>query len=135
LVCEEGISKVEAINNLLVPQSSKTLLAQKPQIVLEKIGMYCTNCHRKNHNVETYRVKRKEDFILVVPKVTTQQIKIQRHVRYSYHICGDTGHKIIDCLKYNDMQNMFKNKGVKITKKTSCGRAQGFKSFSPYGGC
>ncbi len=27
LVCEEGISKVEAINNLLVPQSSKTILA------------------------------------------------------------------------------------------------------------
>ncbi len=79
--------------------------------------MYCTNCHRKNHNVETYRVERKEDFILVVPKFTTQQIKIQRHVRYSYHIFGDTGHKIINCPKYNDMQNMFKNKGVKITKK------------------
>ncbi len=34
-------------------------------------------------------------------------------MKYSCHICGDTRHKIIDCPKYNDMQNMFKNKGVK----------------------
>jgi hypothetical protein len=38
-------------------------------------------------------------------------------MRYSYHICGDIGYKIIDCPKYNYMQNMFKNKGVKPTKK------------------
>ncbi len=34
-------------------------------------------------------------------------------MRYSCHICSDTGHKIIDCLKYNDMKNMFKNKRMK----------------------
>ncbi len=38
-------------------------------------------------------------------------------VRYYCHICGDTRHKIIDYLKYNVMQNMFKNKGVKPTEK------------------
>ncbi len=38
-------------------------------------------------------------------------------MRCSYHICGDIRHKIINYPKYNDMQNMFKNKGVKITKK------------------
>jgi len=38
-------------------------------------------------------------------------------VRYSYHICGDIGHKNIDCPKYNDMQIMFKNKGVKTIDK------------------
>ncbi len=38
-------------------------------------------------------------------------------MRYSYHIYGDIGHKIINCPKYNDMHNMFKNKGVKTTKK------------------
>jgi hypothetical protein len=38
-------------------------------------------------------------------------------MRYSCHICGDIGHKIIDCPKYNDMQNMFKNKGVKTIEK------------------
>jgi len=38
-------------------------------------------------------------------------------MNYSCHTCGDTGHKIIDCPKYNDVQNMFKNKGVKLTDK------------------
>jgi hypothetical protein len=38
-------------------------------------------------------------------------------VKYSCHIYGDTRHKIIDFPKYNDMQNMFKNKGAKPTKK------------------
>jgi hypothetical protein len=37
--------------------------------------MYCTNCHRTNHNVETCRIKRKEDPIFAVFDVTTQQIK------------------------------------------------------------
>jgi hypothetical protein len=38
-------------------------------------------------------------------------------VKYSCHICGDTGHKTIDCPKYNDMQNMLKNKGVEPIEK------------------
>ncbi len=38
-------------------------------------------------------------------------------VRYSYHFCSNTKHKIIYCPKYNVMPNMFKNKGVKPTKK------------------
>jgi hypothetical protein len=38
-------------------------------------------------------------------------------MKYFYHICGDIGHKIVDCLKYNDMHNLFKNKGVKLTKR------------------
>jgi hypothetical protein len=38
-------------------------------------------------------------------------------MKYSCHICGDTRHKIIDCLKYNDMQNIFKNKRMKPTEK------------------
>jgi hypothetical protein len=79
--------------------------------------MYCTNFHRTNHNVETCRVKRKEDLVPIVFEVTTQHIKVQRSVKYSCYICGDTKHKIIDCLKYSDMQNMFKNKGVKPTEK------------------
>jgi hypothetical protein len=120
---------------MLVPQSNKTILAQKPQIVVKKTRMYRTNCHMTNHNVETYRIKRKKNHVPTISKVIIQQNKVRRPVRYSCHICGDTGHKIIDCPKYNDMQNMFKNKGVKPTKKTSYGRTQGFKSFSPCGGC
>ncbi len=38
-------------------------------------------------------------------------------MRYSCHIYGDIRHKIIDCPKYSEMQNMFKNKGVKTTEK------------------
>jgi hypothetical protein len=56
-----------------------------------------------NHNVENYRIKRKEDHVHVVSEVTTQHIKVHKPMRYSYHICGDIGHKIIDCPKYNDM--------------------------------
>ncbi len=40
-------------------------------------------------------------------------------MKYYCHIYGDTGHKIIDCPKYNDMQNMFKNKGMSIVEKPS----------------
>jgi hypothetical protein len=69
-----------------------------------------------NHNVETCRVKRKENHVPIVSG-TIQEIKIQRLVRYFYHICGEIGHKIIDCLNYNDMQNMFKNKRIKPTDK------------------
>ncbi len=39
-------------------------------------------------------------------------------MKYSCHICGEINHKIIDCPKYNDMQNMFKNKRVKTIKKS-----------------
>jgi hypothetical protein len=60
--------------------------------------MYYTNCHVTNHSVKTCKVKRKENFVPKVSKVTTQQIKVQRPVRYSYHISGDTGHKIINCI-------------------------------------
>ncbi len=78
--------------------------------------MYYINYHKTNHNVETCRVKKKNS-ILVVYEVTTQQIKVQKPMRYYGNICGGIGHKLIDCPKYNDMHNMFKNKRVKNTKK------------------
>jgi hypothetical protein len=110
-------SEVEAINNLLIPHNSKIILAQKLQTRLEKIRMYYTNCRKTNHNVEKYSVKRKEDYVFLIFEVTTQQIKVWRLVRYSCHIYGDIGHKIINYPKYNDMQNMFKNKKMKTTNK------------------
>jgi hypothetical protein len=79
--------------------------------------MYYSICHKTNHNVETCRIKRKEDLVLIVSQITTQHIKVKKPMRYSYHICGDTGHKIIDYPKHNDMQNMFKSKGVKPIDK------------------
>jgi hypothetical protein len=65
--------------------------------------MYCTNCHNV-HNVETCKVKRKENHVLIIYKVTIQHIKVQRLEKYSCHIYGDIGHKIINCPKYNDRQ-------------------------------
>ncbi len=38
-------------------------------------------------------------------------------MRYSYQICDETKHRITNCPKFNDMQNMFKNKGVKTMEK------------------
>jgi len=94
---------VKVISNLLVPQISKTVIAKKPQIFIEKTRMHCTNCHKKNHNVETCKIKRKENHVPIVFEVIIQQIKVQRLVRYSCHICGDTGHKIMNYPKYNEM--------------------------------
>ncbi len=42
-------------------------------MVIEKTRIYYTNCHMTNHNVETCRVKRKEDLVHAISKVTTQQ--------------------------------------------------------------
>jgi hypothetical protein len=72
LVCEEGVFEIKTINNLLVPRNCKTILAQKPQTMPNKTGGYDTNCHMKNHNVETSRVKRKEDFAPTISEVITQ---------------------------------------------------------------
>jgi hypothetical protein len=76
LVCEEGVFEVEAISNMSIPHNNKIILVQKPQTITKKIGIYCTNCRRTNHNVETCKIKRKEKFIHIVSNVTTQQIKI-----------------------------------------------------------
>ncbi len=64
LVCGKGIFEVKAISNLSIPQNSKILLAQKPQTFLKKIRMYCTNCHRTNHNVENYESKERKTMFL-----------------------------------------------------------------------
>jgi hypothetical protein len=62
-------------------------------------------------------IQKKGKLCFIVSELTTQQIKVQKHMRYSYHICGDTRHKIIDYPKYNDMQNVVKNKGVTTIEK------------------
>jgi hypothetical protein len=46
---------------------------------------------------------KKKNLIPIVYEVTTEHIEIQRPMTYSYHICGDTRHKIINCPKYSDM--------------------------------
>jgi hypothetical protein len=38
-------------------------------------------------------------------------------MRYSCHICDEIKHITTNCPKFNDMYNMFKNKGMKTTEK------------------
>jgi uncharacterized membrane protein YobD (UPF0266 family) len=75
LVCEEGIFEVEAINNLSIPHNSKTILVKKPHTIIKKIGIYYTNCHTTNHNIETCRVKRKEILFLQFPRLPLSKSK------------------------------------------------------------
>jgi hypothetical protein len=44
LLCEEGMTPIEAQNALLVPQIFKFATTTKPQMELGKIGKHCTNC-------------------------------------------------------------------------------------------
>jgi hypothetical protein len=90
--------------------------------------MYYTNCHRTNHNVETCKVKRKEDHVPIVFEVTTQQIKVQKLVKNSYQTLDIRSWIVLStmicriCLRTKSETN----------RKTSYGRTQGFKSLSPY---
>jgi hypothetical protein len=43
--------------------------------------MYYTNYHKTNHTVETCRIKRNEDCVIVVFEVTIQQIRIYKPMR------------------------------------------------------
>jgi hypothetical protein len=62
------------------------------QIVTRQITML-------KHVIES----RKENLVPIVFEVTIQHIKVHKPMRYSYHICADTRHKIIDFSKYNEI--------------------------------
>jgi hypothetical protein len=55
---------VEIQNALLVLQISKSATMMKPQMEPKKNGKHCTNCGQDNHNVETCRIKKKEEPLL-----------------------------------------------------------------------
>ncbi len=75
MVFEKGIFEVKVVSNMLILESSRRILTQKPHIITKKTRMYHTNWHKTNHNVETYRVKRKEEPILTVFKVLLNMLK------------------------------------------------------------
>jgi hypothetical protein len=76
LVCAEGIFEIKAITNLLVPENNKTILVFKCQTTPKNTGIYYINCHGTNHNVETCKVKRKENLVPIVFEVSIQHIKV-----------------------------------------------------------
>ncbi len=77
LLCEEGMTPSEVQNALLIPQIFRFVIITKPWMEPGKTCKHCTNYGQDNHNVEIYRVKKKEK-----PTITTTQLLINlRRVR------------------------------------------------------
>jgi hypothetical protein len=55
MLCEEGMTTIEAKNALSIPQNIEQTLLIKTQSNTGKIDKHCTNCGMINHNVETYK--------------------------------------------------------------------------------
>jgi len=60
-----------------------------------------------NHNVETYRSKEPNELVQIITKVTAQANKPPKLVKYSYHIYGIRGHKLMKCPRFVKMQKLF----------------------------
>ncbi len=72
-----------------------------------------------NHNVKTYI--NKEELTVATTKPTTHASKPPRSLNYPYHICGIVSHKLTNCLRFDEMQNILKDKGDKsIESKPTC---------------
>jgi len=54
---------------------------------------------------------------MVVSKVFVQIKRPSTPLKYPCHICGVIGHKLTYCPNFNGMCNMFKDEGVKSTRK------------------
>jgi len=50
--------------------------------------------------------------------------KPSRPLNYVCHVCGILGHKLTNCLKFCEMQTMFKDKGNKNTKNKPIGKVK-----------
>jgi hypothetical protein len=63
MLCEEGMTTIEARNALLVPQKMKHVVPTKTQSNTRKTDKHCTNCGITNHNVETCRKKKNQTMV------------------------------------------------------------------------
>jgi hypothetical protein len=68
MLCEEGMTTIEARSALLVPQNTKQIIPPKTQNDIGKTDKYYKNCGMINHNVET--CKKKEQTIVATTEVT-----------------------------------------------------------------
>jgi len=80
LLCEEGMTPIEAQNALLVPKKFKSTTTTKTQMELRRIGKHCTNCGEDNHNVVMCRIK-KEKPIIVTKDATNHLKRFRRIIR------------------------------------------------------
>ncbi len=115
MLCEEGMTILEARTALSIPQNTKHVTQTKTQSNIGKIDKYCTNCGMTNHNVETCK-KKKEQTMVVTIKAAQLNQKPQKTFSYACHIYGLNGHKMIDCPKFAKMQKMFHGKYVVVIK-------------------
>ncbi len=113
MLCEEGMTTIEARSALSIPQSTKQAAQPKTQSNIRKIDKFYINCGMINHNVETCR---KKYIIVAATKITQQNKKSQKTSSYAYHIYGLNGHKMTNSSKFIEMQKMFHGKFVTITK-------------------
>jgi hypothetical protein len=58
MLCEEGMTTIEARNAFLVPHNTKHVVLTKTLSNTWKIDKHCTNYGMMNHNVETCRKKK-----------------------------------------------------------------------------
>jgi hypothetical protein len=68
-----------------------------------------------NHNVETCKKKKKQT-TMASTKATQPSQKTQNTSSYACHICGLNGHKMTNCPKFVEMQKIFHEKSMKVTK-------------------
>jgi hypothetical protein len=93
--------------------------AQSTLFVLQAIGirnqatikpnMCYINCHHINHNIKTCKNKKEEEPTIIVTKSTIRASKPPKPLDYPCHTCGMLGHKLTNCSRFGEMQNMFKD--------------------------
>ncbi len=105
-----GLENILALTIHFVPQTIGTWNVVVENQTIAKRNMYYINCHCANHNVETYRSK-KEEPIVAINKPTTHASKPLKLLNYPYHIYGIVGHKFTNYLRFDEMQNILKDKG------------------------
>jgi hypothetical protein len=84
---------LEAQNTLYVPQTTRTKNVVTGNQIATRLRMYYTNCHRTNHNVETWRRKKMEETYYSHCQSYYLSHKPPRPLNYPCHICKIIGHK------------------------------------------
>ncbi len=70
--------------------------------------------------METCKNKKKEEPTTTAIETLAQVSKPLRPLNYLCHICKIVGgHKLMNCLRFGEMKNIFKDKGGKTTKTKS----------------
>jgi hypothetical protein len=66
MLCEEGMTTIEARSALLIPHSTKQIVPTKTQSNAWKTDKGCTNCGMTSHNVETCRKKKEWTMVATI---------------------------------------------------------------------